>query len=170
MTTQIVGIDPGQKGAICIVKLDSDASVLDISFELMPTIGKELDCHGLAEIFKKMGPSEAFIEKVSAMPKQGVASMFKFGRNVGSLQAMLAAFEIPYTEVTPQTWQKVMHEGVSRQSMPEPKDRSLAVVKRLFPKLNLLASERSRKAHDGFVDALLIAEYGRRKAWANKIN
>jgi crossover junction endodeoxyribonuclease RuvC len=103
-----------------------------------------------------------FIEKVSSMPKQGVASMFKFGRTVGALQAMLAAFKRRFQEVTPQAWQKVMHEGVNKKSMPNPKQRSVIVVKRLFPNENLLASARCKKPHEGFVDALLIAEYGRR--------
>lgn len=130
----------------------------------MPVNGKELDLHELSQIFLKFAPIDhAYLEKVSAMPGQGVSSMFKFGRNVGALQAMLAAHKIPYTEVTPQAWQKVMHEGASRTSMPDPKDRSLAIAKKLFPNLNLLATKLSRKPHHGFVDALLIAEYGRRR-------
>ena len=158
---RIVAIDPGQTGAVCFMTL-VDGQSSEIVFEPMPLVGKEVDAHKLAQIFSVMLDAHVFVEKVSSMPKQGVASMFKFGRNVGMLQAMLAAYKLPYTEVTPQRWQKLMHEGLSRKSLTDPKHRSLAVAKRLFPHVNLLRTSRCKKPDEGFVDALLIAEYGRR--------
>lgn len=165
----IIGIDPGLNGAICVLDFSpSLTSIDDIKLIPMPLNGNEVDCHLLAEIFEAFHLLEneivmAYLEKVSAMPKQGVSSMFKFGRNVGALQAMLAAFKIPYAEVRPQSWQKEMHAGVNKKCLQLPKERSLSAAKKLFPRVNLLKSKLSRVPHDGFVDALLIAEYGRRK-------
>lgn len=168
----IVGIDPGLSGAFCFMKIDDASKQLcSIDFEKMPVIEREIDFQGLVKIFQYVFVNDApafFIEKVSAMPGQGVCSMFKFGRCVGAVQMLAALSDAPVIEVSPQKWQKEMHEGISRNSVKCPKNRSLIAAGRLFPKVNLLATERSRKAHEGFVDALLIAEYGRRQLFRIK--
>lgn len=162
-----IGIDPGLNGAICIIDFSPVlVSINKINLIPMPLNGREVDCHALAEIFQAFHMDEsvmACLEKVSAMPKQGVSSMFKFGRCVGALQAILASFKIPYSEVTPQAWQKEMHVGINRKCLPRPKERSLSAAKKLFPRIDLLKSRLSKVPHEGFVDALLIAEYGRRR-------
>ena len=89
------------------------------------------------------------------MPGQGVVSMFNFGMNFGFIQGVLKAYRIPYELVTPQKWKKEF-------SCTSDKNTSIEVCKRLFPKVNLKATERCKKDHDGMAEALLIAEYGRR--------
>ena len=94
-----------------------------------------------------------FIEKVGAMPKQGVTGMFGFGKGFGMWLGILAAFKIPYTLVTPQAWKKELMQGMAD------KDASRIRAQQLFPNC---VGELSRKKDIGRADALLIAEYGRR--------
>jgi crossover junction endodeoxyribonuclease RuvC len=174
---RIVGIDPGAEGAFCILTIFEETNVVEVSFEPMPIIrsvaktnlknGKvktktttQLDFVKLAELFQMLLDATFFIEKVNAMPKQGVVSMFNFGQQIGALRALLHANRIPHHEVTPQAWQKVMHEGAPAGQ--DPKQRSLIIARRLFPAINLVREGR-KFPDEGFIDALLIADYGRRK-------
>lgn len=90
------------------------------------------------------------------MPKQGVVSMFNFGKNFGFIQGLLTAYSIPYELVTPQKWKKEFQ-------ITGDKNSSIAVCKRLFPDVDLRRAERYRKDDDNSAEALLLAEYVRRK-------
>ena len=94
------------------------------------------------------------IERVHSMPKQGVASSFKFGMGFGIWLGILAALRLPHELVTPQAWKKLMLAG-----MPKEKDASRQRAMQLFPDVDL-----SLKRHHGRADALLIAEWLRRTA------
>jgi crossover junction endodeoxyribonuclease RuvC len=96
------------------------------------------------------------VEKVSAMPGQGVVSMFNFGHNLGLIEGLLRGYGISYQLVPPQTWKKEF-------SLSSDKAKSIEVCQKLFPNVSLLATERSRKPNDGIAEALLMAEYARRK-------
>lgn len=98
----------------------------------------------------------ACVEHVGAMPGQGVTSMFTFGQNFGFIQGVLTAYGIPFELVRPQKWKKEF-------SITGDKNTSITVCKRLFPDVSLLPTERSRKESDGMAEALLMAEYARRK-------
>lgn len=136
-----------------------------ITTKIMPTItirkGKKnkrvLDHKGLKETFEpyKLISCYAVIEKQHAMPREGVSSMVTIGIGYGSLLQVLTDFNIPYSEVTAQVWQKKF--GIANG---DTKAQSLKVCQSLFPDLNLLATKRSRKAHSGIVDAILIMEHG----------
>lgn len=161
-----IGIDPGQKGGIVAI---TDNRKVIVS-EVMPTIGgKEIDAPGLREILYSLKcqateqnvPITAFLEKVRARPGQGVVSMFTFGRGLGIVEGVIAGLQIPSQQVIPGTWVKEMHEGLDLRL--NPKARSLLVVRRLYPNLNLLATTKSKNMHDGLIDAALIATYGMRK-------
>jgi hypothetical protein len=140
-----LGIDPGQTGALAIlgdVKMVFDYE--DPSWiDYLETIA-QLYHHGYDDVDVK-----AAIEKVSSMPKQGVASSFKFGTNYGIWQGILKAFQIPYIFVTPQKWQKGVFDSMPRGDR---KAMSLDLARRIFPwaQLNL-------KKHHSRADALLIA-------------
>lgn len=165
-----VGIDPGNSGGFCVIT-EFDDGTSEFHFTSMPIIrsvttkankkktSTQLDYFKLAEIFETFGGATVFLEKVSAMPGQGVVSMFNFGMAFGSLKALLHAYKLKHYETTPQAWQKVMHEGVSKDL--DAKARSLVVYRRLFPNLNLI-KEGCKFPDEGYIDALLIAEYGRR--------
>ena len=97
---KIIGIDPGQKGAICIL-IDGAAT-----FYPMP---KTPDY--LAEIIKAhcKGQYHVFVEKAQAMPKNGAVGMFNYGRGFGEILGILAYHKAPFTLVHPRTWCKIMH-------------------------------------------------------------
>ncbi|MBQ8737780.1 MAG: hypothetical protein IJY78_08200 [Bacteroidaceae bacterium] len=96
------------------------------------------------------------VESVSAMPGQGVTSMFNFGKGFGWTLGTLEAYDVPYELIRPQKWKKEF-------SVTSDKNTSIAVCKRLFPHVSLLPTERCRKDNDGMAEAMLMAEYARRK-------
>lgn len=154
----ILGIDPGLEGGFCLYWEAANTLV-----EPMPRTEKGLDLPAIVKWIRahKDDIELALLEQVSAMPGQGVSSMFKFGRVYGAIEGVLAALEIPYELVTPQRWQKVMHQGV--EGGLDSKARSRVAASRLFPSVDLRASARCRIPHSGMQDALLIAAYGRRR-------
>jgi hypothetical protein len=101
------------------------------------------------------------IEQLQPMPmeKGGTLANYARGRSLGVLEALCVAHKLSYQLVRPQAWQKVMLAGVEGQ---DTKARSIIAAGRLFPKVSLMRTERSKKPDDGFADALLIAEYARR--------
>jgi hypothetical protein len=166
-----IGIDPGKNGFICIMDDISDIGYIECRYYPIPVIGKEIDLKGLNIIFEnpklKMGNIHCVIEDVHAIFGSSAKATFSFGWIVGVLEAMLVAHQISYTKVKPKDWQKVMWEGIPKQKKPngrtDTKAMSLLAAKRLFPNEDLTATERSIKPHDGKIDALLLAEYCRRK-------
>ena len=144
-----LGIDPGKHGALAIIETKGD----DEKAQVIP-----FDKSAYLEVFDELqgAIAKCCLEHVSAMPGQGVTSMFHFGESFGWLQGVLDAFDVPYELVRPQKWKKEF-------SITSNKNSSIAVCKRLFPGVSLLPSERSRKDHDGMAEALLMAEYARRR-------
>ena len=151
--SRVIGIDPGASGAIALV-----VNAVLISVHDMPTVTVERNksqkrqvCPaGLSLLMQQLSPNKAICEKVSAMPGQGVSSMFSFGRSVGIIEGVLAAKQIPVTFVTPQSWQK--QSGASKG-----KDGSRQRVMELFPREAHLFT---RVKDDGRADAVLIALAG----------
>ena len=86
---------------------------------------------------------------------QGVVSMFSFGTNYGYIQGVLSALGIPYQLVSPRVWKK-------SYVLDSTKQKSIDVCQRLFPELNLLATERSRVPSDGMAEAALLAQFAKR--------
>lgn len=141
-----IGIDPGKSGAMAVIFGGMDETVL-VPF----------DEQEYTNILRNLAgqPMKACLEHVTAMPKQGVTSMFNFGQNFGYIKGLLEAFQIPYELVRPQKWKKEF-------SITGDKNSSIEVCKRLFPGVVLRRTERCRKDDDGLAEALLIAEYARR--------
>ena len=103
-----------------------------------------------------------FVEQsIPLPPKLKAGSLAQFQRGVcRGWSWMLTALEIPHELVHPRTWQSSMLRDTPGK---DTKARSLLVAQRLFPTVELRRTARSRKADDGLSDALLIAEYGRRR-------
>lgn len=142
-----IGIDPGKNGALAYITEDGAANVFKFDEGLY-----NYTLHQIAA----QDPAVCCLEHVGAMPGQGVTSMFHFGENFGFIQGLLAAYGIKFELVRPQKWKKEF-------SITGDKNTSIAVCKRLFPDVSLLPSERCRKDHDGMAEALLMAEYARRR-------
>lgn len=135
----VIGIDPGKSGAISLVGL-AEADVYKLDNTERDIYEKLVEFAAKAEF--------ACIEKVNAMPKQGVSSTFKFGQSYGFLRGILVASGIPFEYVTPAKWQRAM-SCLSGGDKNVTKGRA----QELFPNL---------KITHAIADALLIAEYGRR--------
>ncbi len=118
-----------------------------------------IDIAQIAAMIARFEPEHAFIEKVHSMPKQGVASTFTFGVGYGMVLGLCFALEaLLRTElVPPQTWQKFMYSSMLDPKSLEPKQRAMARFYDLWPEMM-----EKNVTHDGIVDAMLIAEYGRR--------
>lgn len=152
----VLGIDPGLSGALAFINTEDET----IDIHDMPVVevtrnGKnkrEVSAHLLADVVSGY-PSTitaAYIERVNAMAGQGVSSVFSFGRSAGILEGVLAASGVPFTLVTPQTWQKAV-------SLRGGKDGSRERAMQQFPDQSELFS---RKKDDGRADAVMIAVYG----------
>lgn len=111
----IIGIDPGINGAIAVLDLKAEkVSVFDVPTIKVPGKGRgkksvsDYDKAGMADLLSKYQNRQVAVsmEKVHAMPGQGVTSMFTFGRGVGIWEGMLAAFGWEIDLVTPQNWKK----------------------------------------------------------------
>ena len=156
----VIGIDPGLHGGLACLLHDAGATV-----RVMPLLGHgDLDTADLGAWLQAMRisypPIHVFLEKAQSMPKQGVASAYNYGRTCGLIEGTVRTLGLPYTMVPPAAWHRAIMAGIPRDGRP--KDRALIAAQRLFPLVSLLASARSRKPHDGIIDALLIAEFGRR--------
>lgn len=151
-----LGVDPGKNGGIALIRDQEDVNLFP-----MPTT--ERDIWFLFDNLLAPSRIKAIIERVHSMPNQGVSSTFTFGMGYGGLRMALTAARIPFEEVTSRTWQKGL--GVSPRKKTESKsqfkNRLRAKAQQLFPDLDVWRS--SKKEQLSVCDALLIAEYCRRK-------
>lgn len=145
-----IGIDPGKKGAMAILREDGSSIIYPFS----EAGYKEVLADYSTENFKCR--AKCCLEHVSAMPGNGSVSMFNFGENFGFIQGLLTAYEIPYELVRPQKWKKEF-------SVTADKNQAIDVCKRLFPNEILKRTDRCKVDDSNFAEALLMAEYARRK-------
>lgn len=154
---KFIGIDPGLDGAVAILP---DGILIDTPTLTVQGKGKskkrEYAVASMVQTLIGRASSESWcaLEKIHAMPGQGVTSMFSMGVGLGLWRGILAALFIGHEEPTPQRWQKVMLDGMGKG-----KDASRLRAIQLFPQL---ADQLSRKKDHGRADALLLAEYARR--------
>lgn len=158
----ILGIDPGQSGAFVFRDNDSFVCRLmplrhgdakDIDF---PEVRRLLDC-----VKSSMPSLHVFLERSVAFG-MGPTGAFNYGRGFAALELAIELAKLPVTYVESAKWTKVMHEGTPAEW--KPKARSMLAVQRLFPELISVIPKapKSKKLHEGVIDALLIAEFGRR--------
>ena len=153
----VIGIDPGISGSICFFQ---DGKINDVVE--MPTMieGKKnkKQVNG-SQIFneisyriKKIDKKDikVVIEQVSAMPGQGVTSMFNFGQSFGILKGICSAMQLPMYFVRPAKWKKYFNLINSE------KDASRARAIEIFP---YFSSQLSRKKDSNKADAILIASF-----------
>ena len=153
-----IGVDPGKKGAFAIIYTDlSGRQHVDVFPWDDDVFVREMVTWNGDFVAREGGGLVACVEKVGAMPGQGVTSMFTFGHGFGYILGVLAALSIGVQLVPPGTWKKEF------SLVGKDKAASIEVCRRLFPGVNLRASEQCRKDSDGMAEALLMAEYARRK-------
>ena len=151
----IFGIDPGVSGAICVLK---EGKILEV-YE-MPTMidgkknkrqvnGAEVTNILLKDLDNKY-KTKVVVEHVTAMPGQGVTSMFNFGQSFGVLKGICAALKLPIYFVRPVKWKK--HFNLIKTN----KDASRTKVIEIFP---YISSKISRKKDSNKADSILIGKY-----------
>ena len=154
---RIIGIDPGLSGGIAIL---DDLKIFDIYDMPIMSEGKknknQLNSAQLVNIIRKNlipnGDTFLIVEQVSAMPGQGVTSMFNFGQTFGSIKGICAALNLPIFFVRPTKWKK--HFDLINSS----KDASRTKVIEMYPSIS---PRLSKKKDVNKADAILIARYFR---------
>lgn len=144
---RVIGIDPGKSGGLAVI----DPTYCSI-FAMKKTERE------VADWLREAGRHPhrfAYIEKVGAMPGQGVTSMFSFGQSYGFLRGCLISLGIPFEEVTPAKWQREFSLLKKKgETNTQKKNRHKAKAQQLFPGLKITHAT---------ADALLIMEWGRRQ-------
>jgi crossover junction endodeoxyribonuclease RuvC len=153
----VIGIDPGISGSICFFQNGKIINVVE-----MPTMteGKKnkKQVNGsqifneISERIKKLDKKDikVVIEQVSAMPGQGVTSMFNFGQSFGILKGICSAMQLPMYFVRPAKWKKYFNLINSE------KDASRTRAIEIFP---YFSGQLSRKKDSNKADAILIASF-----------
>ena len=158
----IVAFDPGLSGGIAILRPDQSPEL-----HLMPTIEtgqgskRTLDVQRIMQILLDANPRLVILEKQQAYPNQGGVSNYTTGENFGTLKGLLYGLEMAFVVVRPCEWTKAMGVPGKKKGAG---NGALLVCRQLFPGLALPETPRSHEVYDGPVDALLLAEYGRRTA------
>ncbi len=169
LTKLYIGIDIGNSGAIAVM-----GSRGEFFTTTMPLIGKYLDIHATYLLLDKYRSSNCHVvfEDLSPIFNISAKANGSLMRSAGAIEALVVALELPYTKVQAKVWQKEMFQGVREMTKPsstkktmvrDTKSMALMACKRLFPKVSLLATERSKVPHNGIVDAILMAEFCKRK-------
>ncbi len=152
----IIGIDPGISGSICFFE---DGKILEVIEMPVMTEGKknkkqvngaQIYNEFLKRINRKDHEIRVVIEQVSAMPGQGVTSMFNFGQSFGILKGICSSMQLPMFFVRPAKWKKYFNLINSQ------KDASRTRAIEIFP---YFSTQLSKKKDSNKADAILIASF-----------
>ncbi len=153
----IIGIDPGISGSICFL---DNGKILEVIEMPIMTDGKKnkKQVNGsqvyneITKIVKQFEKNQirVVIEHVSAMPGQGVTSMFNFGQSFGILKGICTAMQLPMYFVRPAKWKKYFN------LLNSEKDASRTRAIEIFP---YFSSRLSKKKDSNKADAILIASF-----------
>ena len=153
----IIGIDPGISGSICFFE---DGKIIEVIEMPVMTEGKKnkKQVNGAQiynEFLKRINKEKddevrVVIEQVSAMPGQGVTSMFNFGQSFGILKGICSAMQLPMFFVRPAKWKKYFNLINSQ------KDASRTRAIEIFP---YFSTQLSKKKDSNKADAILIASF-----------
>ena len=153
----IIGIDPGISGAICFFENGEIKDVIDMPNMAEgkknkkqingPQLFNELDKR-IQNIQKKN--ISVVVERVSAMPGQGVTSMFNFGQSFGVIKGICSAMQLPIYFISPSKWKKYFN------LIKTSKDASRAKAIEIFP---YISTKLQRKKDSNKAEAILIASF-----------
>ncbi len=153
----IIGIDPGISGAMCFFQNGEVKDVIDIPSmadgkKNKRQINSQQVFNEISERIINISKKEIIvvIEQVSAMPGQGVTSMFNFGQSFGVLKGVCSAMQLSMYFVRPAKWKK--YYGLIKTE----KDASRTKVIEIFP---YISSKLSKKKDSNKADAILIANF-----------
>ena len=153
----IIGIDPGISGAICFFENGKVVDIID-----MPVMAdgkknkKQINgsqiYNEICDRIKNIPKKDIFVvvEQVSAMPGQGVTSMFNFGQSFGVIKGICSAMQLSMHFVRPAKWKKYFN------LLKTEKEASRSKAIEIFP---YISSNLSRKKDSNKADAILIASF-----------
>lgn len=151
---KVCGIDPGINGAFAFFDTQrGEVLIIDMPTGVVERNGKakrEISAAMIAAVLQTHRPDVAFIERVGAMPGQGLSSTWSFAMGVGQIVGVLAALEIETHWVAPRVWQKAC-------DLRGGKDGGRLRAAELMP---AAAGQFARAKDNGRSDAALIAWYG----------
>jgi crossover junction endodeoxyribonuclease RuvC len=152
---KILGVDPGIRGGLAIVMVNDGAAPMLVDAIDIPVVGigakERVDVLAIRTWIETHKPNCAVIERAQAMPKQGASSGFKYGRSVGSIEAVIACAAVPMTIVEPTVWKRFHRLRGGEKEL----SRLRALM--LFPTAHTVLA---RKKDHGRAEAALIALAG----------
>lgn len=131
-------------------------------FDIPKDKEKNIDIDKLAGIFKcikywsVVDKTVAVIEKVHALPREGVTSSFNFGYINGLLTMAATIYFDEVVFVTPMKWKKDLGLTESGLEYREKKDKARLFAIELFPQA---AKDLRLKKHNDRAEALLLTEW-----------
>jgi len=165
---RILAIDPGSVSGAWALLIDTETTPgttpdqtdqrVIVRTDDLPVIAKQVDAHQFARLVLDLAPSIAVIEQVGVLPKQGIASGFRFGVSVGLVRGVLAALQVPLYAVAPGTWKRHF-------KLAADKEQARAMAQRIYPQV----ANIHLKKHHGRAEAILLATYWRALNPDNKI-
>jgi Holliday junction resolvasome RuvABC endonuclease subunit len=139
---RVLGVDPGVSGAYAFLGPNGAVPIVDD----LPVVNRQINAGEWRRIVERIAPDTAIVELVHSMPKQGVASTFRFGMACGLIRGVLLGAGVPIVDVTPNVWKKYFR-------LDNDAEKSRALACRRFPALAGLG----RKKDHNRAEALLIA-------------
>lgn len=153
MNQVFIGIDPGKDGAMAVIG-EGGEEVIHYEEGYLEPLKQIANTYKAEQIY-------CYLERVHSMPRDGGKSAFAFGENYGYIRGLLEALYIPYNTVPPQVWKKSF-------SLGKEKEDSIKTAHALFPNVDLRRTTKCKTMHDGKSEALLIAEFSRRRHNVNR--
>ena len=154
-----IGIDPGASGAIALIT-QTEVKALEFSSATLHGYREQI-----IEWNQEYEIQGAGLEKVNAMPGQGVTSMFSFGQRYGELIGLAVALQLPITLVTPKEWQSLLKiKTTDKLTKPQRKKEIAKAVSLIFPQAYSLITGSKGGIKDGVSDAISIAYFIKNKS------
>lgn len=161
----VMGVDPGFTGALAIIGLPEKKIIYTCDMPVLRIEEKNfINANRIRELLVEHDVRKCFIEEGTAMAKpgvkkQGVTSMFRYGKACGIVEGICAGLAISLELIKPSSWKREMLKDQKKG-----KGSSIVKVSRMYPKLRL-----TRKKDHGIADALLICLYGVTKDIQNEL-
>jgi|SRR5690554_4901796 len=163
-----LGIDPGKEGFFVVI--DERGKLVEAIG--IPQIGKEYDKKGILDFFGKYKFQHIVLENPGILQGTSKSSVASLQKCVSLIEGLLFSTGVPHTLAKPKEWQSVMWKNVTKQykanserKQVDTKATSLLAALNLFPVVNFKITKNgnsSKNYNDNLVDAILLAEYGRR--------
>jgi len=159
----LIGVDNGISGAMVAISAYHGKVIDSI---LMPTrstgTSRECDAVAVCEWIEKFQYSDDIAVALETPSKHspGTLALCSMWDCYGAIRGILESCGIRHIRIAPRTWQSVMLGVVPKG---ETKAYARAKAREIWHDEDWLATPRSKKAHEGFIDAALIAEFYRRK-------